>query len=230
VQPLDNPSPLCYNVTMKTSTIYQKSIKDPSEFDTLKKGSSNKKLGFKITTKKWKGKRLYSLTLTERETCPTSCHHWDDCYGNNMPFAHRFSTNGLTDQLKVEIDYLMRKHKQGIVIRLHVLGDFYSLEYVNFWQDMMLEYPELCIFGYTGRLLSTDIGAAIHLLNLRFSDRFVVRYSRNNDTEALGKWFAAEEGFEGKYFDCPEQSGKVANCASCGLCWMAPKTVRFTTH
>jgi hypothetical protein len=215
---------------MKTSTIYQKSIKLPHEFDTLKKGSSNKKLGFKITAKKWKGKRLYSLTLVERETCPTSCHHWNDCYGNNMPFAHRFSTEGLTDQLHFEIDYLMRKHKQGIVIRLHVLGDFYSLDYVNFWQKMMLEYPELCIFGYTGRELDSPIGGAIHLLNLRFSDRFVVRYSRNNDSQELGKWFAAEESFEGKSFDCPEQTKKVANCASCGLCWMAPKTVRFTTH
>ena len=89
---------------MKVSTRYQKSIKNAHKFTTLKKGSSNKKLGFKVTAKKWTGKRLYSLTLVERETCPTTCHHWDDCYGNNMPFAHRFSTIGLTDKLNKEID------------------------------------------------------------------------------------------------------------------------------
>jgi len=215
---------------MKVSTIYQKSIKQGSKNGLLKKGSSNKKLGFKVTAKKWTGKRIYSLTLVERETCPTTCHHWNDCYGNNMPFAHRYKNANIDLFLEKEIESLMQKHKEGIVIRLHVLGDFYSMDYVNFWQEMLMTYPELCIFGYTGRLLSTDIGGAIHLLNLRFSDRFVVRYSRNNDSEGLGKWFAAEEGFDGKYFDCPEQSGKVANCASCGLCWMAPKTVRFTTH
>ena len=117
---------------MKISTIYQKSIKAPETKFVLKKGSSNKKLGFKVTAKKWTGKRLYSLTLVERETCPTTCHHWVDCYGNNMPFAHRFSTIGLTEKMNKEIEMLMEKHKKGIVIRLHVLGDFYSESYVRF--------------------------------------------------------------------------------------------------
>ena len=215
---------------MKTTTIYKKSIKLPTDFDTLKKGSSNKKLGFKVTAKKWTGKRLYSLTLTERDTCPTSCHHWEDCYGNNMPFAHRFSIEGLTDKLEIEIAALMKKHPQGIVIRLHVLGDFYSVEYLKFWERMLFDYPELCVFGYTGRELGTDIGNAIHLMNIRYSDRWVIRYSRNNESEELGKWYAAEESFKGKHFDCPEQTGKLENCASCGLCWIVQNTVRFATH
>ena len=217
---------------MKTSTIYQKSIKSVDGRDILKKGSANKKLGYKVTAKKWSGKRLYSLTLTERETCPTSCHHWNDCYGNNMPFAHRFSTDGLMPKLESEIATLVQKHKGGIVIRLHVLGDFFSVEYVQFWERMLLEYPTLCVYGYTGRELGTDIGDAIHLMNLRYSDRWVVRYSRNQESESImsGKWFAAEESFEGRSFDCPEQTGKIKDCASCGLCWMAPKTVRFLSH
>ena len=97
---------------MKISTIYQKSIKQGSKTGLLKKGSSNKKLGFKITSKKWTGKRLYSLTLVERETCPTSCHHWDDCYGNNMPFAHRFKNANIDLLLEREIESLMQKHKE----------------------------------------------------------------------------------------------------------------------
>ena len=215
---------------MKTSTIYQKSIKSPIEFQTLKKGSGNKKLGFKVTSKKWGGKRLYSLTLVERETCPTSCHHWNDCYGNNMPFAHRFSTIGLLPKLAEELHVLNDKHPQGIVIRVHVLGDFMSVEYVKFWETMMLDYPNLCIFGYTGRELNDPIGMAIHMLNLRYSERFVVRFSRNFDSTETGKSFAANESFEGKSFDCPEQTGKVKNCASCGLCWTTTKTVRFLSH
>jgi hypothetical protein len=162
---------------MKVSTIYQKGIK--SSFDhpssLLKKGSSNKKLGFKVSAKKWTGKRLYSLTLVERETCPTSCHHWNDCYGNNMPFAHRFSTEGLIPRLESEIGYLLQKHKEGIVIRLHVLGDFYSTEYVEFWQEMLLRYPKLCIFGYTARR-GDNIASALWMLNKRFSERCVIRH------------------------------------------------------
>lgn len=215
---------------MKTSTIYQKSIKSPAEFNVLKKGSSNKKLGFKVTAKKWTGKRLYSLTLVERETCPPSCHHWDDCYGNNMPFAHRFSLTGLLPKLESEVETLMKKHSEGIVIRLHVLGDFMSVDYVSFWESILFDYPKLCIFGYTGRELDSNIGMALHMLNLRYSDRCVIRFSRNFESNDLGKWFAAEESFEGKHFDCPEQTGKLKDCASCGLCWITPKTVRFATH
>ena len=138
---------------MKVSTIFQKSIRLPEENETfiLKPGSNNKKLGFKVTSKRWKGKKLYSLTLVERDTCPTSCHHWNDCYGNNMPFAHRFSIENLTDKLETELASLNDRHPLGIVIRLHVLGDFYSIDYVNFWEDMLFKYPNLCIFGYTGR-------------------------------------------------------------------------------
>ena len=224
---------------MKTTTVYQKSIKDASEFTTLKKGSSNKKLGFKVTAKKWTGKRLYSLTLVERETCPTTCHHWDDCYGNNMPFAHRFSTIGLLPKLESEIDSLMNKHKNGIVIRLHVLGDFMSTEYVEFWQDMLLKHPELCLFGYTARK-GDNIAHAIWRMNNRFNERCVIRHSGNKayDGELVPtqgpfkeNWsYAAEESFEGASFDCPEQTGKLKDCASCGLCWITTKTVRFATH
>ena len=151
---------------MKTTTIYKKSIKAPHEFDTLKKGSSNKKLGFKVASKKWNGKRLYSLTLTERDTCPTSCHHWEDCYGNNMPFAHRFEHGPeLTRKLEVEITNLMKKNKNGIVIRLHVLGDFYSISYVKFWRKMLIRFHKLCIFGYTAR--DCRIGDEIKTINKR---------------------------------------------------------------
>ena len=233
-------SPLtCYNRAMKISTIYQKSVKDPSEFSVLKKGSSNKKLGFKITSKRWSGKRLYSLTLVERETCPTTCHHWNDCYGNNMPFAHRFSTIGLLPKLTEEIESLMQKHKEGIVIRLHVLGDFMTTEYVEFWESMLFTHPKLCLFGYTARK-GDNIAHAIWLMNTRFSERCVIRHSGNKEAGELHgdsqepfieDWsYAAEESFEGKSFDCPEQTGKVKDCASCGLCWTTKKTVRFLSH
>ena len=218
-------------VPMKVSTIFQKSIRLPEENETfiLKPGSNNKKLGFKVTSKRWKGKKLYSLTLVERETCPTSCHHWNDCYGNNMPFAHRFSIENLTDKLETELASLNDRHPLGIVIRLHVLGDFYSIDYVNFWEDMLFKYPNLCIFGYTGRESELGIGQAIYLMNNRFNERCVIRFSRSKEYDH-DYLYAAEESFEGASFDCPEQTGKVKSCADCGLCWTTKKTVRFLSH
>jgi len=223
--------------TMRTTTVYPKSVKDPNgTLDILKKGSNNKKLGFKVTARKWTGKRLYSLTLTERATCPRSCHHWEDCYGNNMPFAHRFAvgddSTGWTDlelRLQKEVAMLMKRHPQGIVIRLHVLGDFYSVNYVHVWEGLLLKYPELCVFGYTGRELSDPIGKAIQHLNQASQGRFVIRYSRSKDYDGENR-YAASEDFNGVSFTCPEQTGKIDSCADCGACWIANKTVRFLSH
>ena len=214
---------------MKVSTRYQKSIRSVDGNTILKPGSNNKKLGFKITSKRWKGKKLYSLTLTERETCPTSCHHWDDCYGDNMPFAHRFSIEGLEDKLETELPALIQSNPNGIVIRLHVLGDFYAVDYVNFWDEMLWKYPTLCLFGYTGRKEENKIGKAIQELNRKFYERCVIRFSRSKEHDG-NNCYAAEESFEGLSFDCPEQTGKVKSCAACGLCWSVSKTVRFLSH
>ena len=215
---------------MKVSTIYQKSIRSPEGNKVLKPGSNNKKLGFKVTSKRWKGKKLFSLSLVERETCPSTCHHWEDCYGNNMPFAHRFSTDNIEDKLEQEIGSLIEKHPAGIVVRLHVLGDFYSVNYINFWEDMLFKFPKLCLFGYTANQLDTKIGNSIRVLNLRFAERCVIRYSWSKDSNGIGELYAAEESFEGNSFDCPEQTGKAKSCAACGLCWTSTKTVRFTSH
>ena len=146
-----------------------------------------------------------------------------------MPFAHRFTTKNIDLILEREIESLIEKHPEGIVIRLHVLGDFFDLEYVNFWEEMLLKHPKLCLFGYTAREHDEYIGKALMLLNTRFSDRCVIRSSRNNESNSYWS-YAAEESFEGDSFVCPEQTGKLKNCASCGLCWSVPKTVRFLSH
>ena len=222
---------------VKTTTIYPKSIKTPisHKFKLLKPGSNNKKLGNIVTAKKWTGKRMFSLTLVERVTCPESCHHWDDCYGNNMPFAHRFNTIGLLHALEDEVAALSKKYPEGIVIRLHVLGDFYSVSYVAFWERILELYPNVCIFGYTARWYE-PIQKAIAAMNRKWSNRCVIRYSRNrayvpNDDILRDSWkFAAEESYVGPTFTCPEQLGTLPDCASCGACWIANKTVKFLSH
>ena len=212
-------------------TRYPKSVK-PSDQNALKPGSNNAKLGYIVKKGKHKGKRIYSLSLQERATCPKSCHHWNDCYGDNMPFAMRYDTKNLIHNLSKQLEVLMKKHKQGILIRLHVLGDFYSVPYVRFWADQMIKYGDkLAIFGYTARRTG-KVYNEIRLLNMRFSERCVIRMSQNESYDALDAFqsYAAEESFEGEHFTCPEQSNKVKSCADCGLCWTTNKTVKFLSH
>lgn len=227
----------CYTMPMLTTTRYKKSIKPvPSDHVfMLKPGSNNKKLGFVVSKGKHKGKRIYSLTLPERETCPRSCHHWDDCYGNNMPFAVRYSVSdweAFVGRLEYEIATLLEKHKHGILIRLHVLGDFFSSDYIRFWDGLLSFYGDsLAVYGYTAHNPGSKLGVLVGRLNLTYPERCEIRYSHGaNYNRLFDQRFAAEESFDGDSFDCPEQTGKVKDCASCGLCWEATKTVRFLTH
>ena len=217
---------------MLISTRYQKSIKPvPSDHVfMLKSGGNNKKLGRRIKKTAWAGAPIFSLTLTERDTCPRSCHHWEDCYGNNMPFAARYSVadySAFVSRLEHEIETLIAKHGK-IAIRLHVLGDFFSVDYVTFWDEMLCKYDGLLIWGYTAR--EDDIGKRIHRLNSSYPERCVIRWSRNNDSCDSNIRYAADESFEGKSFTCPEQTGKTESCGTCGACWQSTMTVKFLSH
>lgn len=214
-------------------TLFPKSVKHPQLFSLLKPASSNSKLstGSNFIQKgKWKGSYLVSLTLEERKTCPSYCHHWVDCYGNNMYMSTRYKHgNGLEIGLDVELNRLCKKYN-SVVVRLHILGDFYSVDYVNLWDELLDKYHNLKVFGYTARFEYNDpIYDALEEVRLKHKDRWWVRYSanRNNNDHQI---FAVNENFIGDSFVCPQQTNKVADCISCGVCWQTNKSVMFLTH
>lgn len=212
---------------LKGTTIFLKSVKDPCDVKRiLQPASSNSKLGKSstiITKGSWKGMPLYSLSLEERSTCPRTCNQWNSCYGNNMPFANRIDHEA-TDFLKLldsEIATLSLKHSIGFVIRLHVLGDFYSVGYVNFWLKALKKYTSLRIFGYTHRLKTSMIGSAVQRLNQAGA---FIRWS-----DAGGNMSANCPPKTGDIV-CPEQLGKTESCLTCGLCWSKVPSIGFIGH
>jgi hypothetical protein len=216
-------------------TIHTKTLKDPADYkgNILKSASGNKKLGNGsgiIVKGKWTGFPMFSLTLEERSTCPRSCHHWRDCYGNGMAFAHRFKGGkALEDRLESELRNLSKKHKRGFVIRLHVLGDFYSVEYALFWQRMLDEIPNLYVFGYTARDANNGdiIGIVLESVRLRHESRWWIRVSTN--IEIAVPMTANAKPIAGG-IPCPEQTGKTSACTTCGVCWSTQKPVTFKAH
>ena len=199
----------------------------------LKRGKQNKKLGDKVSVKKWKGMTMYSLTLEERATCPSDCEQWDNCYGDNMPFAHRFDHTDPTfkDQLGMQLEQLNRKHPEGFVVRLHVLGDFYDGLYIVQWQLWLHQLENLHVFGYTHHPYTSQLGTMINNVNNIHSDRFRVRFSDDWDTE-FSAHVAQPRDLE--YVEhgviCHEQLGKTDSCASCGYCWSSDQPIIFIEH
>lgn len=213
------------------TTRYRKGVKPPNE-RMLKRGKQNKKLGDKITIKMWKGMTMYSLTLEERATCPTDCEQWDNCYGDNMPFAHRFDHTDpdFIATLGQQLYLLNEKHTEGFVVRLHVLGDFYSSEYITAWDTWLDKFSNLNIFGYTHHRLSSELGADVDKLNQKHADRFRIRFSDDTTTDFSAHVTDTKAVLPTKGIMCPEQLGLTDSCATCGYCWSSKQPVVFIEH
>lgn len=203
----------------------------------LVSGANNDKVGKAVVKGQWAGMPIYTLTLEERATCPRSCNTWRECYGNAMHWPRRNDARDpdFIGALAAETVTLARQHPDGFVVRLHVLGDFFSVRYVLLWALLLEQLPNLRVFGYTGRRSddpdpeSAKIGAAIEALRGRWS-RFAVRTSHTLPGPRRAVVVEAQTSGDG-VLTCPAQLEATATCGTCGLCWSAPdKTIAFIRH
>lgn len=197
----------------------------------LVSGHSNVKIGRDVRKGKLRGYWIYTLSLEERKTCPRSCDHWQTCYGNNMPFAKRVDHTdpAFLPALADEIAHLCAV-KRGVLIRLHALGDFFSVEYVGFWRRMLVKHQNLALYGYTARNNEDDIGPAVFALRRGFGLRAMIRSSNGARHNLATVSIKAETDCPPDAFVCPEQTGKTICCATCAACWSTTKTVAFLEH
>lgn len=230
-------SPALKNAITVGRTKYLKNVRAPSFATMLKRGKLNKKLGDKVQTKKWKSMTMYSLTLEERATCPSTCKQWETCYGNNMPFGHRFDHThpDFYTKLESELEQLNEKHPDGFVVRLHVLGDFFSTHYVVKWQYWLHKYPALRVFGYTHWERTSDIGSMIKTINRVYKDRWAIRFSDDPSTQFSAHVtpdadLAYQDADKYDGIICPEQTGRTKSCTTCGYCWTSQRPVIFIEH
>lgn len=213
-------------------TKFPKSVKDPHAVASiLKSGHNNVKIGRDVRKGKLKGYWIYTLSLEERATCPASCQHWQSCYGNNMPFAQRIdhTAPGFLRKLALEIENLCRT-KKGVLIRLHALGDFYSLAYVGFWADQLNRHPDLALFGYTAHDMLGDIGYGVFRLGEIYYNRCFIRFSNGGKERNCTVTIGEPSSRPANAFICPEQTGKVSCCAMCAVCWSTRKNIAFLEH
>lgn len=222
---------------IKGTTVYSAKVVDPpgigSDDHVLKPGRNSTKLGERVTKGRWKGMPIYSLTLEERATCSRSCKMWLQCYGNNMQFAKRFRHGkALEDALSWNLAYLNSRHPRGFVVRLHVLGDFYSVDYIEQWRQWLNRYSTLHVFGYTAWRKDDPRGVQIAALRDRHWDRFAIRTSGASEGPRTAVF---REGLLAPLKDpdaivCPVQTARTASCGTCALCWSTKKPIAFIEH
>jgi hypothetical protein len=210
----------------------------PTAFDTVfKDGLNNSKIGGQVLKGRLKGAHIGTLTLEERTTCPTSCLHWRSCYGNNLHRSTRWTAGpALETSIRRELEFLCREHAQ-VLVRLHILGDFYSFDYVCLWAEMLDQHPNLTVFGFTAWRRGTALGDAIAKLRGVYPDRFCLRHS--GQTGAWGSVthdYPTERRMLWDMVVCPEQvsamngDGVNRHCGSCTLCWSSDQAIVFVEH
>jgi hypothetical protein len=216
-------------------TMFPSRVFDPDEVGRVLKSAHNSaKIGKTVAKGRLRGAPIFTLTLEERATCPRSCQMWSGCYGNNMQAAERIVGGpALEDALTGEVAWLTDRHPDGFLVRLHVLGDFYSVDYVRLWADLLAAFAPLHIFGFTAHRPTDDgIGAAIAALAARDWARFAVRHS--------GWYFPRRASYVMAPDDvpnhgvgavtCPAQLGLTDCCATCALCWQTDRSIAFRRH
>lgn len=219
-----------------TGTIFPTRVFDPSDEAVLVDGCSNAKIGGDVLKGRLKGARILTLTLEERATCPRSCAMWQGCYGNGMPHPRRWRHGpDLERKIRTEIEAACAANAQ-VLVRLHVLGDFYSMDYLALWVGLVDDFDNLNLFGFTAWGPDTEIGAGIKRVRDVYGTRFAIRHSG-----IAGRWGsftidgATEKRRLGDAIICPEQieamSGRQGrHCGNCALCWHSDACIVFHEH
>lgn len=218
---------------MDGRTIYPATVISPLQENVLKSGFNSSKIGKRIVKGRWKGFEVYTLTLEERATCPISCRHWRSCFGNNMHHAHRFRHGpDLEKMIEREVIGLVRKHPRGFAIRLHVLGDFYSVQYVELWARLLREHRTLHAFGFTARWDYNKDAVARALIGVveKNWSRFAIRFSNAPIDELATVSIEHPLQKPDDAIICPQQLGKTECCSTCALCWQSKKRIAFIQH
>lgn len=229
------PNPLIlkgdHAAVVEGRTLFPTTVVDPFPgARPLIAGINSRKIGSHVTKGPWSGLPIFTLTLEERKTCPRTCQQWRSCYGNKMHYAKRWNVfhKNFEQQLLAQIALLVNANPKGIVVRLHVLGDFVTAKYARFWHFLLCNFPELRVFGYTAYHPSSPKGREVENMNARFPDRCAIRFS-GIEAAVVKK----DDKLPRDFIVCPAQTNKTDCCGTCGLCWSPAardKTIAFIEH
>jgi hypothetical protein len=117
----------------------------------------------------------FTLCLEAHASCAPGCPRRRSCPGKDAGFR---PGSAVEDALAADLRILSGRHPGGFALRLHRLGDFYDLGYLERWAGWLREVPEVHVHGATGWPPDSEIGARILTLRLAFPERWWIRFVR----------------------------------------------------
>lgn len=189
--------------------------------------SGNRKVGFHNESYKI----VFVWNIPPVVTCPGASqwckrHCYNGSDDNTKYPINKWNNNLLLfynnkELLKKSIINKLIIDNQKIAFRIHSSGDFFSVEYIEFWRDIISQAPNVDFWAYTR---SWKIPALLSALNsLKELKNIQLFASVDDHTKPPPNWrksfvYDPKSNQRPSNLICPEQSGKIENCISCKYC------------
>lgn len=173
------------------------------------------------------------FSLPPFKTCPGTnqfCEWF--CYGVRgrftWPLAQKSLVRNWDASLKSNFSQVMTdeiRQRKCRVFRIHEVGDFYSLEYIEKWKQIITNLPNVQFYAYTRSWRVDELAPALELLldmpNLALlaSIDFTCLDNPHNGWRTIS--------VEGNGIPCPHDLKRVKHCTQCRLCWETDNNIKL---
>jgi len=175
--------------------------------------------------------KLPSFSLPVITTCPGKTPFCEAfCFGlkGNYILPSVKDTNERRLEASLRSDFVpiivqeIRKTKAQ-AFRLHVVGDFYSEEYIRKWEEIAAELENVIFFGSTRTWRCGYMGEALKALRDRPNVFMKASVDLTDDLDpTICGWRVWS--IEGEGDPCPHDYSIVEDCNDCGRCWKQRET------
>lgn len=182
--------------------------------------------------------RIFIWNLPPVITCPGiskwcthNCYNADDRY-EKYPIG-KWCENlwwiiNCKEKLKQKIISQLGEFKsKKVAVRIHSSGDFFSLEYIDFWKDIIQLTPDVHYWAYTRSWAVENLVEGLKKLGGLPNVKLILSWDQTmkqpiegfpksivvNSNEEIAAIAAKKGGVV-----CPEQYNLVSGCADCGIC------------
>ncbi len=159
------------------------------------------------------GKAIFDFSLPPVASCPDSTECALTCYAVKSYKLYKTAEKSWNDNFKLVINDLdafktmvINQLSKGKIksLRIHASGDFYTMDYLNAWLEIIKQYPEISFFAYTKAFQGAELQKPS---NLNIIDSFVeidgIKYLNYAEFEVIQKIRTAT-----KSIICPVTKGQ----------------------
>ncbi|MBM4049590.1 MAG: hypothetical protein FJ279_31225 [Planctomycetes bacterium] len=183
---------------------------------------------------------VFTFSLPSRKTCPgASSWCWDYCYAYRYERCRPGCQDAYERNLSLSRDTgKFIRTLIGVLprimpcFRIHVGGDFYSVEYVHAWQRICSAFPQVKFWAYTRSWAAPELRTALEGLRSLENMQLMASTDPAMPLPPSGwrvGFVDADPRAQGML--CGEQTEQQESCLACGYCFQRSEgDVIFRVH